>query len=118
LQFTNDTLILIESSLQGIVILKPLLLSFENMFGLKINLGKSEAIVVGTTDAEKVRWASLINCKLGSFPFTYLGMPMSDRPLRVSDWEFLTEKVTHRVDPWQGLFLASAGRLELTNLYV
>jgi hypothetical protein len=40
---------------------------------------------------------------------------MSDKPLRVSDWEFLTEKVTHRVEPWHRLFLASAGRLELTN---
>nr|XP_051197209.1 uncharacterized protein LOC127310588 [Lolium perenne] len=43
------------------------------------------------------------------------GLPVSDRPLRVADWCFLPEKVGHRVDPWQGLFLASAGRLELTN---
>jgi hypothetical protein len=42
-------------------------------------------------------------------------MPVSDKKLLVADWDFLTEKVGHRVDPWQGLFLASAGRLELTN---
>jgi hypothetical protein len=45
----------------------------------------------------------------------YLGLPVSCSPLRVSDWEFLPQKVGHRVDPWQGLLLASAGRLELTN---
>jgi hypothetical protein len=45
----------------------------------------------------------------------YLGLPVSDRPLRVVDWDFLPENVGHRVDPWQDLFLASAGRLELTN---
>jgi hypothetical protein len=45
----------------------------------------------------------------------YLGLPVSDKPLRVSDWDFLPQKVGHRVDPWQGLLLASAGRLELTN---
>jgi hypothetical protein len=45
----------------------------------------------------------------------YLGLPVSDKTLSVADWHFLTEKVMHRVDPWQGLFLASTWRLELTN---
>ncbi|KAK1607583.1 hypothetical protein QYE76_031256 [Lolium multiflorum] len=45
----------------------------------------------------------------------YLGLPVSDAPLRVADWGFLPDKVGHRVDPWQGLFMSSAGRLELTN---
>jgi hypothetical protein len=57
----------------------------------------------------------MLNCKLTSFMITYLGLPVSDKKLWVSDWEFLTGKVGHRADPWQGLFLASAGRLELTN---
>jgi hypothetical protein len=35
--------------------------------------------------------------------------------MRISDWDFLPQKVGHRDDPWQGLLLASAGRLELTN---
>jgi hypothetical protein len=52
---------------------------------------------------------------LGTLPIKYLGLPVSDKSLSVADWHFLTEKVGHRVDPWQGLFLASAGRLELTN---
>jgi hypothetical protein len=92
-----------------------LLLCFENMSGLKINFAKSEVVVTGVTDWERPRVADALNCKLGSLPFTYLGLPVSDRPLSVADWNFLTEKVGHRVEPWQGLFLASAGRLELTN---
>jgi hypothetical protein len=40
---------------------------------------------------------------------------MSDRRLTVADWFFLTEKVGHSVDPWQRVYLTSAGRLELTN---
>jgi hypothetical protein len=43
-----------------------------------------------------------------------MDLPVSDkRP--VAYCFFLSEKVGHRVEPWQGLFLASAGRLELTN---
>jgi hypothetical protein len=115
LQYADDTMIMIEPSDIGIANLKLLLLCFENMSGLKINFTKSEAIVTGVDDAERRRIADLLNCNLGDLPMTYLGSPVSDKSLSVADWYFLTEKVGHRVDPWQGLFLASAGRLELTN---
>jgi hypothetical protein len=118
LQYADDTMVLIEPSDVGIANLKALLLCFENMSGLKINFDKSEVVVTGMTEANMLRVANMLNCKLGKFPIKYLGLPVSDRPLRVADWGFLTEKVGHRVDPWQGLFLASAGRLELTNSYL
>jgi hypothetical protein len=115
LQYTDDTLIMIEPSDEGIANLKLLLLCFENMSGLKINFDKSEVLVMGVTAREQRRVASMLNCKLGQFPIKYLGLPVSDKALRVSDWDFLPQKVGHRVDPWQGLLLALVGRLELTN---
>jgi hypothetical protein len=115
LQYADDTMILVEPSTLGVANLKVLLLCFENMSGLKINFTKSEAVVTGVTEEEKLRVANSLNCKLGSLPMSYLGLPVSDKSLSVADWYFLTEKVGHRVDPWQGLYLASAGRLELTN---
>jgi hypothetical protein len=108
-------MILIEPTDLGIANLKFLLLCFENMSGMKINFDKSDVLVTGVPDEEKRRLANLLNCKLGTCPLRYLGLPVSGGPLRVADWGFLPEKVGHRVDPWQGLFLASAGRLELTN---
>jgi hypothetical protein len=85
------------------------------MSGLKINFDKSEVVVSGLEEGAKQRVANLLNCKLGKFPIKYLGLLVSDRPLSVAEWGFLMEKVGHRVDPWQGLFLASSGCLELTN---
>jgi hypothetical protein len=85
------------------------------MSGLSINFDKSEVHVMGMTNLEQRRVANMLNCRLGQFPMKYLGVLVSDKPLRVSDWDFLPQKVGHRVDPWQGLLLASAGRLELTN---
>jgi hypothetical protein len=108
-------MVMIEPAVEGITNLKLILLCFENMSGLKINFDKSEVIVIGVTVQEQHRVANMLNCKLGAFPMKYLGLLVSGRPLRVADWAFLPEKVGHRVDPWQGLFLASAGRLELTN---
>jgi hypothetical protein len=115
LQYAEDTLVLIESTDLGIANLKFLLLCFENMLGLKINFDKSEATMTGVTADEQRRVANMLNCKLGKLPMKYLGLPVSSKLLRVADWEFLPEKVGHRVDRWQGLFLASASRLELTN---
>jgi hypothetical protein len=115
LQYADETLILVEPYDEGIANLKLLLLCFENMSGLKINFDKSEVLVMGVTAPEQRRIASMLNCKLGQFPMKYLGLPVSNKELRVLDWDFLPQKVGHRVDPWQGLLLASAGRLELTN---
>jgi hypothetical protein len=115
LQYADDTMILLDPSDEGILNLKLIKLCFEDMSGLKINLSKSELVVVGKPAAEKVSIGRLLNCKLVDFPITYMGLPVSNKRLRVSDWKFLSGKVGHRVDPWQGMFLASAGRLELSN---
>jgi hypothetical protein len=118
LQYADDTMTLIELTDVGIANLKALLLCFENMLGLKINFDKSKVVVIGMAEAAKCRVANMLNCKLEKFPIKYLGLPMRDRPLSVADWGFLTEKVGHHVDPWQGLFLASVGCLELTNSFL
>jgi hypothetical protein len=95
--------------------LKFLLLYFENMSGLRINFHKSEVMVMGTSDLEKQRITNMLNCKQGSFPFTYLGLPISDHAITATDWGPLTTKVAKRADPWTGKFMSSAARLILVN---
>jgi hypothetical protein len=75
LQYADDTMILIEPSEMGIANLKLLLLCFENMSGLKINFSKSKVVVTGVPEPDKLRVSNLLNCKLGSFPISYLGPP-------------------------------------------
>lgn len=52
-----------------------LLIFFEAITGLKVNVGKSEIVPKG-----KVRnlnaLASVLCCKMGSLPMAYLGMPL------------------------------------------
>jgi hypothetical protein len=115
LQYADDTLILIEPTIMGVVNLKFILMCYKNMSGLKINYNKSETVVTGVSDKAKLRVARDLNCKLGTLPIQYLGLPVINKVLSVTNWHFLTEKVGHRIDPWQGMYLAAAGRLELTN---
>jgi hypothetical protein len=72
-------------------------------------------IVMGVEAVEQARVASLLNCKQGKFPFTYLGFTMSDHKLTMADLEPLVAAVGKRAAPWQGRFMSSAARLTLID---
>ena len=57
----------------------------------------------------------MLNCKLGGFPFIYLGLPISDRKLTIEQWNFLVNKLAGKVEVWMGRLLSSGGRLILSN---
>lgn len=115
LQYADDTIIMVEPDDLGIANLKFLLLCFKSMSGLRINFHKSEVLILGKSTEEQTRIANRLNCKLGSFPLSYLGLPVSDRALTAADWNPLTAKVAKRADPWFGKMMSSAARLTLTN---
>ena len=48
---------------------------FEAMSGFKINLAKSEIIPIGPV-TNLAELASELGCKIGSFPTSYLGLPL------------------------------------------
>jgi hypothetical protein len=79
-------MIMVHNIEMGLVNLKFILLCFELFSGMKINFHKSEVIVMGCEAEEQARVASLLNCKQGKFPFTYLGFTMSDSKLSIRTW--------------------------------
>jgi len=60
---------------------KFILYYFEWMSRLKINYHKSEVFTVGMSDGEMNRIENMLHCKIGSFPFIYLGIHVSDSHL-------------------------------------
>jgi hypothetical protein len=100
LQYTDDTILILELDDNSIANLKFLLIAFEILSGLTINFLKSEVIVMGVSQEEQARVVHALNYREGSLPFTYLGFPMADRPLTIADWDGLVGIVGHRVDPW------------------
>ena len=75
LLFTDDTLVFCEDSQDQMAILSWLLIWFEVISGLSINLNKSEILPVGRVENAEVL-ASELGCKVGSLPFIYLGLPL------------------------------------------
>lgn len=95
--------------------LKFLLLYFQQMSGLTINFSKSEVMVLGYSEDERQSIADRLNCRLGTSPSSYLGIPISDSRLSVADLRPIVVKIQHRVEPWQGRCLSKVARTVLIN---
>lgn len=94
LQYADDTIIMVEGSEGDIANLKFLLLYFQQMSGLTINFSKSEVMVLGYSEDERQSIADRLNCRLGTFPSSYLGIPISDSRLSVADLRPTVVKIT------------------------
>jgi hypothetical protein len=76
IQYADDTLIILKADAMQLVSLKALLHTFAESTGLKVNYHKSNMIPINM-DTEKLNhFAATINCRTGTFPFTYLGLPL------------------------------------------
>jgi len=106
---------MVECDDTSVTNMKFLLYYFEWMSGLKINYHKSEVIAFGVSSEEQNRIANMLNCKVGSLPMTYMGLPISDSNLGVHSFEGIVEKMRKKLQPWKGKNLSSGGRLVLTN---
>ncbi|XP_073360310.1 uncharacterized protein [Aegilops tauschii subsp. strangulata] len=87
-----------------------------HLSGLRINFDKSEVMILGYSPDESQSIANRLNCRLGTFPTTYLGVPISDSHLTVADLRPSVLKLQHRIEPWQGRWLSKAARTILINL--
>ena len=94
LQYADDTIIMVQGSVAEISNLKFLLLYFQHLSGLKINIDKSTVMVLGYSPSDSQSIANRLNCRLGSFQTTYLGIPISDSRLSVADLRRSVESAT------------------------
>ncbi|RVW78847.1 Transposon TX1 uncharacterized 149 kDa protein [Vitis vinifera] len=86
LLFADDTLVFCEDSQDQMAILSWLLMWFEAISGLSINLNKSETLPVGKVENAEVL-ASELGCKVGSLPSTYLELPLGAPHKSMAVWD-------------------------------
>jgi len=113
LQFADDTLILGDKSWANIRAMRAILLLFQSLSGLKVNFSKSCLVGVNVASSWLSEAAMVLNCKVGSVPFVYLGMPIGGNPRRLSFWELLLNRIKSRLLGWSSKHLSFGGRLIL-----
>ena len=100
LLFVDDTLVLCNADLGQILFLWLVLFWFEVVYGLKINMGKSELVLVGVVPniADVV---DVLGCKQDSFLMKYLGLSLGANVKDSSIWNPIIEKMERRLVGWK-----------------
>jgi hypothetical protein len=86
---------------------------FEKLSGMRINYHKSNLILINLEEEETQTYAKCFCCKIGKFPFTYLGVPLHHERLRREDIQPVVDKVMKRIVGWKGRLLSYGARLAL-----
>jgi hypothetical protein len=110
--FADDTLVFCGAARDQLYHLKGVLLCFEAVSGLRINLGKSEIVLVGpVSDVEDL--AHVLGGRTASLPMKYLGLPLGARYKSKEIWNPILEKMERRLAGWKRSYLSKGGRLTL-----
>lgn len=88
---------------------------FSEASSLVANLDKNSAQMAGAIDEEKTCIRSSLKMAKGSFPFKYLGAPLTTRKLSYSDCKPFVDKTVDRVRSWFAKHLSYAGRIQLVK---
>ena len=75
LLFADDTILFCDASRDQLLYIRMVLIFFEAITGLKVNVGKSEIVPVGDV-GNLIALARILCCKVGTLPMRYLGMPL------------------------------------------
>ena len=112
LLFADDTILFCDASREQILSIRLVLTCFQAFTGLKVNAGKSEIVPI-----RKVRniqhLANILQCKVGSLPMIYLGMPLGTSYKTASIWNPILEMMEKKLSGWKWLYLSKGGRLTL-----
>jgi hypothetical protein len=95
--------------------LKLVLSAFEKLSGLKINFHKSELFSFRETKERVSDYVEHFGCNEGTWPFMYLGIPMSPRKFFNKDWKGVQERFHKKLSSWKGLNLCSLRRCVLED---
>ena len=112
LLFVDDTLIFCDANIDHMLILCLVLIWFEAVSGLKVNLGKSELVAVGAVPNMDLLMA-VLGCKQGFLPMKYLCLPLGAKFKDKSIWNPILEKMERKLASWKKLYLSKGGRVTL-----
>jgi hypothetical protein len=114
IQYADDTLMIMEACPQQLLVLKSILNTFADSTGLTVNYSKSNMIPINLTSKRLTHLSTTFNCQEGSFPFTYLGLPLSDSKSTIQEFLPLVHQVERRLISTT-MFLTQGGRLLMVN---
>jgi hypothetical protein len=112
LLFADDTLVFCGADASQISHIVALLVCFEAVSKLKVNLSKSILVPVGSLD-DVDQLAGHLGCGTSDLPLKYLGLPLGASFKLKAMWRDLEDLMAQRLAPWKRLYLFKGGRVAL-----
>jgi hypothetical protein len=112
LLFADDALVFCGANESQIRHVGALLVCFEAVTGLKVNLSKSALVPVGLR-GKVDQLASVLGCGIGDLPLKYLGLPLGVSFKLKAMWADLEDLMSWRLAPWKRLYLSKGARVTL-----
>jgi hypothetical protein len=111
--YADDLMIFCKGNLSGLKALKELFDSYAVESGQKINTSKSTIYSGSITHGRLELIVQLLNFKIGSIPFSYLGVPMFKGKPKACHLQPFADKVKLKLSSWKASLLSMAGRVQL-----
>ncbi|KAJ0837236.1 putative RNA-directed DNA polymerase [Helianthus annuus] len=115
LSYAEDVLFIGMWSEQNVIALNRLLRWISLVAGLKVNRSKCSLFGIGVNETEVNQFASIVQCQVGTLPFTHLGIPIDVNMKRAKYWKPVLDKFQSRLSKWKARFLSFAGRMTLVK---
>nr|GEW41376.1 hypothetical protein [Tanacetum cinerariifolium] len=111
--FADDMVILSDWGKNDFESIANSLHSFYLASSLKLNISKSNLYGVGVPEDELQDMAQVTGCQAGSFPFTYLGLPIGKSMHHKSRWNTTVDRFKAKLSTWKANLLSTGGRYTL-----
>ena len=107
--YADDAGIFVGPDQQDMQVVCHLLDAFGRASGLRTNLEKSEAFPIQCSEEQILAALAIFPAKRGSFPCTYLGLPLHHSRLKAVHFQPLIDKLGTRLAGWWGKHFTRAG---------
>jgi hypothetical protein len=103
-----------KASQKDLFSLKAILQTYSQSTGLKVNFAKSCLLPINISQEKTEQLAGVFGCSVGSYPFTYLGLPMGTTKPKVEHFAPLVCRIERRISATAS-WLTMAGRATLVD---
>ena len=110
LLFVDDTLLFFQASQDQMTYLCWILMWFEAISGLRIDIDKIELISMGCVEHVE-DLATKLGYKVGSLPSSYLGLSLGASLKFVTAWDGVEEMFQKRLAMWNRQYISKEGRI-------
>jgi ribonuclease HI len=111
--YADDLMIFCKGNIAGLRALKELFNRYALESGQVINNAKSTIFHGSITNRRLLSIVDLLNFKVGSLPFLYLGVPIFKGKPKVLHLQPIADKIKLKLSAWKASLLSIAGRIQL-----